>query len=115
MLALAIADGQDLPCVAAQIQPGRAAGSGTALEELPNASLGARPHGARDLVELAKRVAVTIQVSGAAVCRRLYLEMRPTSPNRIVVGSDGVQLLVRGLAISLNVHARSRAASPRQS
>jgi glyoxylase-like metal-dependent hydrolase (beta-lactamase superfamily II) len=73
-----------------------AGGAGVLLEQLPNARAAVHPRGAMHLSEPAKLIAGTIKVYGEANYHRLYGEVRPIAPERLVVTEDHARLALAG-------------------
>ena len=73
-----------------------AGGAGALLEALPQARAAVHPRGAAHLAAPAKLIAGTIKVYGAENYRRLYGEVRPIAPERLVVTEDGAELALAG-------------------
>jgi glyoxylase-like metal-dependent hydrolase (beta-lactamase superfamily II) len=73
-----------------------AGGAGALLEHLPNARAVVHPRGAAHLAAPAKLIAGTKLVYGAAAYARLYGEIVPIAPERIVVTEDGTRLALAG-------------------
>jgi glyoxylase-like metal-dependent hydrolase (beta-lactamase superfamily II) len=73
-----------------------AGGAGALLEHLPNARAVVHPRGAAHLTEPSRLIAVTRQVYGDAEYARLFGEIRPIAPERLVVTEDGTRLALAG-------------------
>jgi hydroxyacylglutathione hydrolase len=73
-----------------------AGGAGQFMRALPNAMLTAHPRGARHMADPAKLVAGTYAVYGEAQARRIYGEILPISPQRIIETPDGTTLRLGG-------------------
>jgi glyoxylase-like metal-dependent hydrolase (beta-lactamase superfamily II) len=73
-----------------------AGGAGALLRHLPNARAVVHPRGAAHLAEPSKLIAGTKQVYGEAAYARLYGEIVPIAPARIVVTEDGSRLALAG-------------------
>lgn len=73
-----------------------AGGAGALLEHLPNARAVVHPRGAAHLTDPSRLIAVTKQVYGEAEYARLFGEIRPIAPARLVVTEDGTRLTLAG-------------------
>ncbi len=73
-----------------------AGGAGALLRELPRARAVLHPRGAPHLVDPSALAAATIGVYGEASYRRLYGEVVPIEPGRVVVTHDGQRLELAG-------------------
>lgn len=73
-----------------------AGGAGALMRQLPNARCIVHPRGARHLAEPDKLIAGTIAVYGEAEYARLYGEIVPIAPERIVESADGAQVTLGG-------------------
>ena len=69
-----------------------AGGAGELLRALPNARVVLHPRGAPHMIDPTKLIAGAIAVYGAQTYRRLYGELVPIAPERIVVTHDGQRL-----------------------
>lgn len=73
-----------------------AGGAGTLVRELPNARCIVHPRGARHLAAPDKLIAGTVAVYGEREYARLYGEIVPIPPERIVESEDGVRYTLGG-------------------
>jgi len=73
-----------------------AGGAGLLMRHLPNARLAVHPRGARHMADPARLVASTIEVYGEAAARRMYGEVVPVDPSRIIQTQDGTILRLNG-------------------
>lgn len=78
-----------------------AGGAGALLRELPNAQLIVHPLGARHIAEPAKLVAGTVAVYGEEKFRRLYGEILPIDPSRIITAEHEQTLSLAGRKLTL--------------
>ena len=69
-----------------------AGGAGQLMRRLPAASLVIHPFGARHMIDPARLIAGTISVYGEAKFRRLYGELLPIAPERVLEAPDGLTL-----------------------
>jgi glyoxylase-like metal-dependent hydrolase (beta-lactamase superfamily II) len=73
-----------------------AGGAGALLRHLPNARAVVHPRGAAHLADPAKLIAATRRVYGEEFYARVYGEIVPIAPERIVVTEDGSRLALAG-------------------
>ncbi len=77
-----------------------AGGAGALLLACPNARLVVHPKGARHLIDPAKLIAGSMAVYGEALFHKIYGEIVPASPERVVEADDGYQIDFRGRVLS---------------
>ncbi len=73
-----------------------AGGAGALLERLPNARVAVHPRGAAHIADPARLIGATRKVYGDAVYDRLYGDIRPVPPERLVVTEDGARQSLAG-------------------
>jgi glyoxylase-like metal-dependent hydrolase (beta-lactamase superfamily II) len=73
-----------------------AGGAGRLMQELPNATLTVHPRGARHVADPSRLVAGTVAVYGEDETRRLYGEILPVDPARILETPDGGAIRLAG-------------------
>ncbi len=73
-----------------------AGGAGAMMQVFPNAKLVVHPRGARHMAEPSKLVAGVSAVYGADFVQRVYGEIIPVPPERIIVAVDGHVLSLAG-------------------
>lgn len=73
-----------------------AGGAGRYLQAFPNARLTVHPRGARHMIDPSRLVAGTVDVYGADEARRMYGEIVPVAPERIVETPDGAAVSLNG-------------------
>ncbi|MGH8136886.1 MAG: MBL fold metallo-hydrolase [Steroidobacteraceae bacterium] len=73
-----------------------AGGAGLLMQRLPNARALVHPRGAPHMIDPAKLIAGSIVVYGEEAFRRLYGEIVPIAPERIVVVPDGYRCELAG-------------------
>lgn len=86
-----------------------AGGAGAMMRAFPNAALIVHPRGARHMADPSKLIAGTIGVYGEEATRRLYGEILPVEPQRIVEANDGLTLSLAGrslLCLDVAGHAK---------
>lgn len=66
-----------------------AGGAGRLMQELPNARCVLHPRGAPHMIDPARLVAGTEAVYGKDEARRLFGEIQPIDPGRVIVAEDG--------------------------
>ncbi|MFM9437614.1 glyoxylase-like metal-dependent hydrolase (beta-lactamase superfamily II) [Janthinobacterium sp. CG_23.3] len=77
-----------------------AGGAGAMMRAFPNATLVVHPRGARHMAEPSKLVAGVSAVYGADYVQRVYGEIVPVPPQRIVEAADGHALSLAGRRLS---------------
>lgn len=86
-----------------------AGGAGEFMHRFPKAKLVVHPRGARHMADPAKLIAGTVAVYGQAGFKRMYGEIRPIDPSRIVEAPDGYSVDLNGrpfLFLDTPGHAR---------
>jgi len=73
-----------------------AGGAGRLMRAFPNAALTVHPRGARHVADPSKLVAGTVAVYGEAETHRLYGEILPVDPARILETPDGSSIRLAG-------------------
>ncbi|MFZ2268780.1 MAG: MBL fold metallo-hydrolase [Azonexus sp.] len=73
-----------------------AGGAGSMMAAFPNARLVVHPRGARHMAEPSKLVAGVTAVYGAEYVQRVYGEILPIAPERIIEAPDGLVLSLAG-------------------
>jgi len=73
-----------------------AGGAGRLMRALPNATLTVHPRGARHVADPSRLVAGTVAVYGEAETRRLYGEILPVDPARILETPDASSIRLAG-------------------
>ena len=86
-----------------------AGGAGELLARCPNATVTVHPRGARHVVDPTRLLAATVEIYGEAHTRRIYGEVVPVSPQRMIETPDGATLRWQGrefLFLDAPGHAR---------
>ena len=86
-----------------------AGGAGAMMQTFPNAKLVVHPRGARHMAEPSKLVAGVAAVYGSEYVQRVYGEIVPVSPERIIAADDGHVLSLAGrklICLDTPGHAR---------
>jgi glyoxylase-like metal-dependent hydrolase (beta-lactamase superfamily II) len=86
-----------------------AGGAGEFMHRFQNAKLVVHPRGARHMADPARLIASAMTVYGEAEFRRIYGDLRPVDPNRIIEAPDGFRLDFNGrplLFLDTPGHAR---------
>ena len=78
-----------------------AGGAGKLLQELPNARAVLHPRGAPHLIEPEKLIAASKVVYGEEQYRRLYGDIVPIAPERVIVTKDGQRVDLAGRVFEL--------------
>jgi glyoxylase-like metal-dependent hydrolase (beta-lactamase superfamily II) len=78
-----------------------AGGAGRLMQALPNALAVVHPRGAPHMVDPAKLIAASIAVYGEPAYRRLYGDLVPIPPERVVAVQDGHTLDLGGRELTL--------------
>lgn len=73
-----------------------AGGAGLLIQSLPNATLTVHPRGARHMADPSKLIAGTVAVYGEHETRRLYGDIVPVPPWRILETPDGASIRLAG-------------------
>ena len=77
-----------------------AGGAGALMQHCPNAQLLVHPRGARHMATPDKLIAGTIAVYGEAAFRKLYGDISPIDPGRIIEPEDGETLDFNGRSLT---------------
>ena len=86
-----------------------AGGAGQLMARFPNARLAVHPRGARHMIDPGRLLAATVAIYGEAETRRIYGEILPVPPSRVVETSEGTLLRLAGrelLFLDAPGHAR---------
>ena len=73
-----------------------AGGASALMRQFPNARLTVHPRGARHMADPSKLIAGTIEVYGEAEMRRMYGDILPIAPERIIETPDGASVRLAG-------------------
>ncbi|MEW5863858.1 MAG: MBL fold metallo-hydrolase [Pseudomonadota bacterium] len=73
-----------------------AGGAGTLMARLPNARLTVHPRGARHIADPSRLLAATAAIYGEAQMRRVYGEVVPVEPGRIIETPEGSSVSLAG-------------------
>lgn len=73
-----------------------AGGAGTLMAKLPNAKLTVHPRGARHIADPSRLVAATAAIYGEGQLRRVYGEVLPVEPGRIIETPEGAAVSLAG-------------------
>ena len=90
-----------------------AGGAGRLMRALPNATLTVHPRGVRHVADPSRLIAGTVAVYGEAETRRLYGEILPVDPARILETPDGSSIRLAGRELAFHDtpgHARHHVA-----
>lgn len=77
-----------------------AGGAGLLMTKLPNARLCVHPRGVRHMVDPSRLIESTIAVYGAEHARRVYGDILPVAPERILVTEEGTVIELNGRMFS---------------
>ena len=86
-----------------------AGGAGELLARCPNATVTVHPRGARHVIDPTRLLAATVEIYGEAHTRRIYGEVIPVPPQRMIETPDGATLRWQGrefLFLDAPGHAR---------
>jgi glyoxylase-like metal-dependent hydrolase (beta-lactamase superfamily II) len=78
-----------------------AGGAGLLLQSLPAAKVIAHPRGAPHLIDPAKLIAASKAVYGEDLYRKLYGDLIPIDPGRVITSADGQHLALQGRPFQL--------------
>ena len=86
--------------IATHVHLDHAGGVGALLARLPQAKLVVHPRGARHMVDPTRLIAGTIGVYGAEAAAKMYGEILPVDPRRLIETGPGVELRLSGRKLS---------------
>ena len=95
--------------IATHIHLDHAGGVGQLLERLPQAKLVVHPRGARHMTDPSRLIASTIEVYGPRAAAKMYGEILPVDPQRLIETQHGMELSLAGrqlLFLDTPGHAR---------
>jgi len=77
-----------------------AGGAGRLMQELPNANLLIHPRGARHMIDPSRLQAGSLAVYGEKLYKKIFGELVPVPPHRVVEVSDGYELDFNGRTLT---------------
>jgi len=82
--------------IATHVHLDHAGGVGALLSRLPQAKLVVHPRGARHMIDPSRLIASTIEVYGAQTAAKMYGEILPVDPQRLIETQHGMALALSG-------------------